>query len=207
MVADGYCGSCWFPRNFLSLPPELRDHIYRLYFEDPIHRPKKAPIEPPFCCVSKQLRHESLPIYYAVYVLPIQTFIRCSFYGQVWLRTEKWYHNITFSKLRHIERFVFNFALIDRYTGERVPIEFHLGLFPRSGSYTIKQVFALSWFRSPHRMGDPADFEELIAVIRGHLESTLNHLLTDPGIGNFTARHIDRLITIDPDSLPLQTID
>lgn len=192
--------------EFLSLPPELRERICRLYFESISQAQDELPEEPPLSYVTKQIRTESLPIYYSTYILPVHTYVRTASHGEVRLKTERWYHRyIPPSKLKLVEHFRLHFALIERYTGERVPIDFHIKLLRRTNSYELRHSFATRWIRDPHRIGDPADFDELISVLRKHLTSELDELVKDPGVGRFAAEHLDRLVKIDPDSLPLQT--
>ena len=109
-------------------------------------------------------------------------------------------------KIQHISNFGIRFILVQQYTGELVPIEFQISLHKRNKSYSIKHSFDRAWFRNPHRTGDPADFDEVLLVLRAHLTSTLDGLLKVPGIGNWSATDLDRLVKVDPDSLPLQTI-
>jgi hypothetical protein len=61
------------------------------------------------------------------------------------------------------------------------------------------------WFRNVNRTGDPADFEDIVVPIRNHLRTTLEYLIQSPGIGNFTVDDIDRLVAVDPETLPLST--
>ena len=85
-------------------------------------------------------------------------------------------------------------------------MEFSLELKRRSGGYGLSHALARSWFRNPHRMGDPADFEELVEALRRHLTGTLDGLVREPGIGEWDAGCLDRLVRVDPDTLPLQTM-
>lgn len=192
--------------KFFSIPREIRNLIYEFCFESVPQARESLPEEPPLSYVSKQLRAETLPVYYSTYILPIHTYVRTAYHGQVWLKTERWYHRyIPPSKLKFVEHFRLHFALIERYTGERVPIDFHFHLLRRTNSYTLRHSFETAWVRDPHRIGDQADFDELVAALRKHLTSVLDELVRHPGIGRFGAEHLDRLVKIDPDSLPLKT--
>lgn len=194
------------PPSFLTIPAELREKVYHLCF-DGIPRPRESlPDEPALTFVSRLIREETLPIYYSLYILPIHTYVRTAYHGQVWLRTERWYHRyIPNYKLKLIEHFRLHFALILQYTGERVPIDFHIHLLRRTNNYSLRHSFETAWVRDPHRIGDQADFDELVSVVRNHLTGELDNLVKDPGIGNFAGEHLDRLVKIDPDSLPLRT--
>ena len=199
----------------LSLPVEIRERIYSYCFTSKVidaqrkrdaQTTRHTPLDQPLLTVCKAIRSEALPFCYGRYELHIQTFIRCSYHGQVWLRTDKWYQSIPTYKLQHIAKFRLHFPLIDRYTGERVPIFFDIILDKRSATYELQDAFARSWWLNPHRTGDPADFADLIEVMRKHLSSVLDQLIDDPGIGNWSAEALELLVKIDPDSLPLQTM-
>ena len=190
----------------LDLPPELREKIYHLCFIEAAQTRKHRPQEPPLTSVSKRIRAEALPIYYSTYTLRIHTYVKCDSYGFVRLSTTKWYHDLHPDKLKHVERFTFRFVLVQQYTGELVPIEFYLSLYRREQSYSLTYSFDRAWFRNPHRIGDPADFEDVLEVLRGHLFGSVDALVDDPGIGSWRAVDLDRLVKVDPDSLPLQTI-
>ncbi|PPJ55732.1 hypothetical protein CBER1_08296 [Cercospora berteroae] len=60
--------------TFFLLPGELRNHIYALYFAD-FKRPLYAPIQPAIACASKQLRAETLKLFYS----------ECTFRLLLWL--------------------------------------------------------------------------------------------------------------------------
>lgn len=201
MAALGVDNLC----ELLLLPLELREQIFQYCLEERVPSQRNIPNEPALSLVSKQLRSEVLPIYYSQYTLPVQIYIRCSYHGQVWLKIERWYHDLTAAKLRHIQRFELHFALIDRYTGERIPIHIAIDLHARTKNFTIRTSLARSWVLNPHRLGDPADFAELISVLEQHLRRTLNDILLERETFSLTAECIDRLVKIDPDSLPLQT--
>ena len=51
-------------------------------------------------------------------------------------------------------------------------------------------------------MGDPADFEEVISVLRAHLTTSLDASMTESGICDLNAEDVDRLVKVDPDTLP-----
>lgn len=191
--------------EFLNLPLELRERIYYFCFGPPTKESILQPIEPPILQISKQLRDEALPVYYACYTLTIQTYVKCDFYGHCWLTTRKWYHHLSRSKLRYITNFRLRFTLVQQYTGELVPIEFDIALHKRTNKHELTHSFDRAWFRNPHRTGDPADFEDVVNVLRAHLARTLDCLLECPGIGRWTAADLDRLAKVEPDSLPLQT--
>ena len=191
--------------RLLHLPLELRERIYYFHFTLPSSNPPNRPIEPSITQTSHQLRTEALPIFYACYTLTIQTYVKCDFYGHCWLTTKKWYHHLPREKLRHITNFRIRFILVQQYTGEMVPIEFQIALLKRTASYELSHSFDRAWFRNPHRTGDPADFDEVVGVLRAHLTRTLDCLLECPGIGNLTAAELDRLAKVEPESLPLQT--
>jgi hypothetical protein len=190
---------------FLNLPLELRERIYHFCSISPFSDPKARPIEPPISQVSKQLRTESLPIYYSCYTLTIQTYVKCDFYGHCWLTTRKWYHHLPRHKLAYITHFRVRFILVQQYTGELVPLEFQIALHKRTQRYEITHSFDRAWFRNPHRTGDPADFEDVLKVLRAHLVRTLDCLVECPGIGRWTAADLDRVAKVEPESLPLQT--
>ena len=86
-----------------------------------------------------------------------------------------------------------------------MPIAFHLHLKPGC-TYELRSSFARHWIRNPHRVGDPADFEELVAVLRRHIEREVEGLVREPGVGEWDARCVDRLVKVDPDLLPLRTV-
>jgi len=191
--------------ELLLLPLELREQIFQYCLEEGVQSQRSIPNEPALSLVSKQLRSEVLPIYYSQYTLPVQIYIRCSYHGQVWLKTEAWYHNLTAAKLRHVQHFELHFALIDRYTGERIPIHVAIDLHARSNRFTIRSSLARSWVLNPHRLGDPADFAELILVLEQHVSRTLDDIVLERETLSLTAECLDFLWKIDPDSLPLQT--
>ena len=192
--------------NLLTLPAELRERIYCFYFANGTAGRTDRPQEPPLLYVSNTIRSETLPIYYSEYTLTIQSYVKCDFYGHAWVTTRKWYHGIHPDKLRNIERFRVRFILVQQYTGELVPLEFQLSPHTRSCNYSLSHSFDRAWIRNPHRTGDPADFEEVLQVLKVHLLSTIENLVNEPGIGNWTAVDLDRLARVDPDSLPLQTV-
>lgn len=195
------------PSAFWTLPLEIRELIYNFHLQSTPHLDRGSPpSEPPLTLACKQIRREALPLYYSAYKLHVQTFIRSSYHRQIWLRTEHWYHGIAPAKFKQIRHLQLNFALIDPYTGERVPVEFHVDLPKRGGCFAIRQSFARSWIRNPHRIGDPADFDELIVVLRDHLDGVLSTTSKQGRIvEGLSAEDVDRLVKIDPDSLPLFT--
>ena len=192
--------------TFLRLPAELRERIYRLCFGNHHEVELSRPWEPPLSQVSWLVREESLPIYYSAFTLGLRTLVKCDFYGNAWLRTgDNWYHKLHADKLKWIEHFKLRFGLVQQYTGEVVPVEFRLSLSKRAGCTVSRHSFDTDWLRHPHRTGDPADFEEIVQVLRRHLNETLEALGMSPGIGNLSAADIDQMARVDPDSLPLQT--
>lgn len=194
--------------RLLELPAELRERVFRRCLQtasEDSQIARSCPVEPPICVVSRTIREEALPLFYSTYVLPIHTFIRCAYHGQVLLRTDRWYHALALSKLEHVRQYLLRFSLVDRYSGEFVPIEFSLALDKRTDTYHLTHGFPRSWLRNPHRIGDPADFDELVSALRQHLESMLYESIEDPGIGSWTACNLDQLIKVDPDTLLLQT--
>lgn len=68
--------------------------------------------------------------------------------------------------------------------------------------YEIRHSFAEGWWRDPRRKGDPADCEEVIAILRRHFETTLDGLEVGSEGIELSADGLDRLLEIDPDSLP-----
>ncbi|KAF2480270.1 hypothetical protein BDY17DRAFT_327235 [Neohortaea acidophila] len=50
--------------RFLDLPPELRNRVYELHFED-FPRALKLPAKPPIACTSHFVQQEALPVLYA----------------------------------------------------------------------------------------------------------------------------------------------
>jgi hypothetical protein len=191
--------------RFLDLPLELRERIYFFSFTPSSTELKDRPIEPPIVLTSKQLRDEALPVFYACSTLTIQTYVKCDFYGHCWMTTRKWYHHLSRSKLRYITNFRIRFILVQQYTGELVPLEFQLSLHKRNNRFELTHSFDKAWFRNPHRTGDPADFEDVVNVLRAHLTRTLDCLVECPGIGRWTAADFDRLAKVEPESLPLTT--
>jgi len=83
-----------------------------------------------------------------------------------------------------------------------VSIEFTIDLDQRHGSYSIKHSFGPGWFLDVHRKGDPADCEEVLLILRDHLSKSLEDSIANAGIGNFTVADFDRLVDVDPDTLP-----
>lgn len=191
--------------QLLTLPLELRERIYYFCFTTPVKDPQNRPIEPPILQTSQQVRDEALPVFYSCHTLTIQTYVKCDFYGHCWLTTRKWYHHLSRSKLQYITNFRLRFILVTQYTGELVPIELQIMLCKRTNKYTLTHSFDRAWFRNPHRTGDPADFDDVVGVLRSHLVRTLGCLIECPGVGRWTAADLDRLAKPEPESLPLQT--
>lgn len=86
-----------------------------------------------------------------------------------------------------------------------MPLEFQIALFKRDGMtrYCLSHSFDRAWIKNHNRMGDPADFEDVVAVLRGHLYTVLEGIAEADGL---TVEDLDRLVKVDPESLPLRTI-
>ncbi|OQO09924.1 hypothetical protein B0A48_04279 [Cryoendolithus antarcticus] len=96
---------------FLSLPHDLRLKIYHTIFTSsplypdyiqPRHQPR--PVEPAITRVSPFLRSEALPVFYNLYVLPLNLLAyTCSERARLIFSTgSPWYHDLPTPKLRQI---------------------------------------------------------------------------------------------------------
>ena len=185
----------------LVLPKELRDAIYQFSFSNSDEAPKR-PVEPPITQVSKLIRAESLTTFYKNFTLKLQVIIKCDSRGHVWLTTNKWYRQLGVPKLQQIRTYLVRFSFLERYFGEPVTIMFTIELDKRTASYSIRHEFGDAWVTDVSRKGDPADCAEVVSILQRHLVKTLDALLLDPGVGAFTARHLDRLAAVIPEALP-----
>ncbi|KAK3068182.1 hypothetical protein LTR53_014451 [Teratosphaeriaceae sp. CCFEE 6253] len=198
--------------SFLTLPRELRERIYMFAFisEDlnlgkllSQRRLSRRPLEPGITRVCRLLRAESIPLYYANGILVISSWVRCDSYSRVWLKTNDWYHGIPQSILGYPRRLQVRYRFTERYFGEPVEIVFEIWLLKRNNDFTLTHSFGDGWLHNIHRKGDPADCDEVLQVLKQHLTATLQALVLKPGIGAFSANDLDRLVNVDPDTLPI----
>ncbi|CAK4030603.1 Hypothetical predicted protein [Lecanosticta acicola] len=190
--------------KLLNLPYELKEHICLYSFSNPDNEGStwiKWPKEPALLQASRSTRHETLPLFYQHFPLRVLTYVKCDSFNNIWLTTKKWYHQLPAYKIRHIRLLELRFAFLERYFGEPVEINFFIAR-SRHGQYTIHHSFGAGWYSDANRKGDPADCEEVLLILRGHLETTLTTLLASPGVEGLTADGIDRLVAIDPDIFP-----
>ncbi|EMC99229.1 hypothetical protein BAUCODRAFT_146200 [Baudoinia panamericana UAMH 10762] len=201
---DGQLLRCYL----LELPIELREQIYETVFALDGQRtsdrldPLSLAREPNITRVSEAVRSETLPVYYGMRVLDVYTLVKCDSNSIVWLTTRKWYHNIP-NRIRLVRTLVLRFAFVERYFGEPVEVQFMIRLNKGENSFTMKHSFAHGWWSDAHRKGDPADCEEVVQAIRGHIMSTLTAAIGDHGVGNLTCEDIDCMAAVDPKKLPI----
>jgi hypothetical protein len=191
--------------RLLELPAELRFRIYQFYMEAEPNASTSRPREPALTVISRSVRAATLPIYYSSYTLTLYSLVKCDVYGQVRLSRESWFRHILSEKIKHIKRFNIRYSLFQSYHGEIVPLDFRIELSKKANTFEMGHSFDRVWFRNVNRTGDPADFEDIVVPIRNHLRTTLEYLIQSPGIGNFTVDDIDRLVAVDPETLPLST--
>lgn len=162
----------------------------------------RRPVEPAITRVSKSLRDESLPIYYQTLLLALQTFVKSNHHGFVWFATNRWYHKLAASKVNWVRHLEIRFDFLEHYFGEPVKLLFTVRLNKRENNFVIHHSFGAGWFSDAHRKGDPADCEEVVQVLKKHLQSSLAASAIDVGIGALTANDIDNLVEVDPNILP-----
>lgn len=184
--------------KLLELPYELREQIYLQCFSS---NDDSRPVEPAISRVSKFTRHEALPLFYQQYPLRTRTLVKCDSFGNIWLTNSKWYHRLPTHKIRHVQTLQLGFAFLERYFGEPVEINFSLQL-SKHGSYSIHHSFGAGWYSDANRKGDPADCEEVLLLLRRHLQETIERLIIDVGVGHLTAKCIDQLVSVDPGLFP-----
>jgi hypothetical protein len=190
--------------RLLELPAELRSRVYQCYMEEESNASTSRPREPALTFISRSVRAATLPIYYSNYTLTLHSLVKCDVYGQVRLSRESWFRHIQSEKIKHIKRFNIRYSLFQSYHGEIVPLDFRIELSKKANSFEMGHSFDRVWFRNVNRTEDPAD-EDIVVPIRDHLRTTLKSLIQSPGIGSFTADDIDRLVAVDPETLPLST--
>lgn len=195
---------CAISSPLLSLPAELRERIYSLTLADITGTSISThPREPALLTVSKTIRCEALPLFYSNLTLLIQTYIKVDIYGNTRITYKPDCRLVPVEALKYIKTFRLCYGLIQRYTGELVPLEFQVHLNKRDGIFTLGHSFDRKWIKSPARSGDPADFEDIVAVLRDHITTVFREVVERPGTGRFRAYDLERLLKIDADSLPV----
>ncbi|KAK3049805.1 hypothetical protein LTR09_008981 [Extremus antarcticus] len=173
-----------------SLPAELREIIWDFCIPttdvDLTTAPPLRPNEPPLTKVSKGIRAETLPMYYAQWPLTI----RCIHNeGDGHTTTNPWYHSIRPEKLKHIKRLWVYFSQARLHTGrlvyEPLPHSWLITLKTRENSFEASA--APSYERGFWAV-----------VIWRHLEEVLGGLLDNERIGKITAADLEQLAHFNP---------
>ena len=184
--------------RLLDLPAEVRERIYDFAFDDrspfvPSAKFQIRPLDPPLTYVCRMVREESLPLFYSEYRLTIQTLVHGHPRSKdgIQLGTMKWYHKLPQDKMRHIQ----NLKLRSWIKGSSPEglMEFDIRLNRRVDSYSIGGSVGSGLLS----VLDEENAETLVTAVREHLTITLDALVEHPGIGNFTAADLDRLVDDD----------
>ena len=191
--------------SLIGLRAELRLRVleYALVnvLGDPIYLSSKVP-EPPISRVCRSLRTESLPIFYKVLVLDIAIWVKCDSNSSVRLSPNHWYHHLSDTQIGYVRKIQFRFRFAERFFGELLTMIFTIALSPAADNFSISAHFSRDWLRSVHRTGDPEDCKEVQQALEQHLSISLSHLLDEKSGRGLRKTGIDRLLDVDPNSLP-----
>ncbi|TKA32525.1 hypothetical protein B0A50_01633 [Salinomyces thailandicus] len=196
-------------RNFLDLPPELREIVFKHYMEDwsqqrltcyrlpsPSGKPFPPewytkpipPHEPPITRVSSILRKESLPIFYERHRFPVVAHLDSSSH---YISTP-WYERLDIKRLRQIQRLevYFCFEMRDRAMGFRHPkaVSFDVDLHPSAGSFTVSRHVWLGGGLLDSEMRTEKQY------LQRHVEQAAETIVRESGAGGFTANDIYSLV-------------
>jgi hypothetical protein len=193
-------------RCLLSLPGEIREHIYTSYFAL-VHQHQtrllsEHPDEPAILRTCRTMRHEALPLYYGACVLDTRIWVKCESRGSVWLTSRKWYHNLTNAQIAQFRIIKIHYCFVERYFGEPVEMIFTIKLAAQTKSFTHTFSFGPGWLSDVNRKGDPEDCVEVVHALRQNLVRRMDEAILQPGIGHLTASDIDSLAIFDPEILP-----
>ncbi|KAK5746871.1 hypothetical protein LTR17_000501 [Elasticomyces elasticus] len=198
-----------WPASFLGLPVELRERIYTFCFE-----PKDGEYaglwrddqcedqifvtieEPAVTQTCKSIRMESLPLFYGTArYLETLTSVGEMHETRYWLRTLPWYRQLSDSRMGLVRKLVLTFA-----TDNPKCVTYTVNLYKASNSFTIDEEFDKRWSSATNWHGDPYDDEE-VQTMKQHLVNSLERSIRERGVGGFTAFDIERLVTVNPETL------
>ncbi|KAK5745743.1 hypothetical protein LTR17_001244 [Elasticomyces elasticus] len=174
-----------WPASFLGLPVQLRERIYAFCFE-----PKDGKYA------------ESLPLFYgSARFLETLTSVGEMHETWYWLRTLPWYRRLSDSRMGLVRKLVLTFA-----TDNPKCVTYTIKLYKASNSFTIDEEFGKRWLSATDRHGNPYDDEE-VQTIKQHLLTSLERSIRERGVGGFTAFDLERLVTVDPETLHEEPTD
>ena len=180
---------------FLDLPAEIRELIYTFHFcqaatqimpDIILARPK----EPSLTRVSHILRQESLPVFYASFCLKIQTKVDVNApLGQV-LSNDTWYRELHPEKFKYIQHFLLRYLEEEPIGCGSHILDFDVQLCKRNNTYNVDCLHN----RELLTMREKKTVERKVSSIRDHITCTLDEMLAGPGIGDISAKDLNRLI-------------
>ena len=182
-----------FP-GFPGLPKEMRETIYLEYFTEILAQPiQDRPSEPPITRVSQSTRKKTLPLFYELYPLRLQTLIFGGSHGLDYRRPQ-WYRKLG-QKLAHIRMIELEFDFGERYDyegDEPFTLTYTVQLDKQHNRYTVECASAVSGdqSRSPQTSGD--EREVLLLAIK----SVLNGFVAEHKIGRLGPRDFDDLVDV-----------
>jgi hypothetical protein len=180
-----------FP-GFSKLPEELREMIYLKHFTDTLAQHiQDRPIEPSITRVSQSTRKKTLPLFYELYPLRLQTLIFGGSHGLDYRRPQ-WYRKLG-QKLAHIRMIELEFDFGERYGfegDEPFTLTYTVQLDKQHNRYTVECASAVSGdqSRGPQISGD--EQEVLLLAIK----SVLDGFVAEHKIGRLGPRDLDDLV-------------
>ena len=154
--------------------------------------------------VSKQIRQEALPLFYASYTQPVAVGACSRRYDQIGggLSIDDWFLSLDKTKFAWIKHFTIHFELFYTHSyGKVVTINFDIDLDPRNNNFSIRHRL-ISAYKSASEFDDlEQDCEAALAVLETHLTHELERLADDPGIGHWEPKHLEELIDVDREAL------
>ena len=182
-----------FP-GFSKLPEELREIIYFEHFTDTLAQHiQDRPIEPSITRVSQSTRKKTLPLFYELYPLRLQTLIFGGSHGLDYRRPQ-WYRKLG-QKLAHIRMIELEFDFGERYDyegDEPFTLTYTVQLDKQHNRYTVECASAVSGdqSRSPQNSGDERE------VLLQEIKSILDGLAAERKIGRLGPRDFDDLVDV-----------
>jgi hypothetical protein len=182
-----------FP-SFPNLPEELREMIYIEHLTEVLaERILDRPTEPPIIRVNRAVRKETIPLFYELCPLRLQTLIFGGSHGLDYRRPQ-WYRKLG-RKLAHIRVLELEFDFGERYGyegDEPFTLTYIIRLDKQRSSHTVERASAVSGdqSRGPQISGD--EQEVLLLAIK----SVLDGFVAEHKIGRLGPRDFDDLVDV-----------